>query len=504
MSRNSEFLRLNPPARSMFEALRGLGYSVWTAVADLIDNSINAGARRVHLDFRWAEERSHVTVLDDGDGMDEDELTAAMRLGSRSPLQPRSDTDLGRFGLGLKTASISQCRRLTVASRRGGGPIAVRCWDLDQVARTDEWQLRTTAQADTEALLAPLERLAQGTLVIWQDLDRLAIGVGRRAEQAFLKAVDQTAAHLSMVFHRYLDGPKPLLRIYVNDSKEQHPIRPWDPTLRNHPATQRTPREHLHNGSSSILVQGFVLPHKDRLSESEYEEAGGLEGWVAQQGFYVYRNKRMLLAGSWLGLGRGRKWVKEEHYKLARLILDMTNESDADWKIDIPKSRAVPPEAYRPRLTDLGQHVRESAKRVFVHRGAYGRRQPQENVARAWQVIERPEGTRYRLDRAHPAIASVLESSGSLRDAIEAMLRVIEVTVPVQRIWLDVSESEGASPVSFEGEPPEEVRAVAQSLFRQLVLHARLSPDDARARLKLTEPFQDFPSLIDSIEPTEN
>lgn len=507
MTRNRQFVNVQPPAHSLFEALRGLGYSVWAAIADLIDNSIAAGASRVHLEFRWAGEHSHVSLLDDGRGMNADELTAAMRPGSRSPLLDRPQQDLGRFGLGLKTASLSQCRRLTVASRRDGGPIAVRCWDLDHIADTDEWQLLTTVQPDAAELFAPLGEVSSGTMVLWENLDRMGGGSGhpgRRTERSFLEAVERTSAHLSMVFHRYLEGVSPALRIYVNDPGERHPIRPWDPFLRTHPATQRTPRERLNDGGSTIFVQGFVLPHKDRLSQREFDDAAGPEGWVAQQGFYVYRNRRMLLAGSWLGLGRGKRWVKEEPYRIARLSLDITNEYDSDWSIDIRKSRAVPPETYRGRLTDLGQHVRDSAKRVFVHRGAYGPRRPQGTVVRAWKAVERPEGTSYRLDRSHSAIASVLECSASLRPAIEAMLRIVEETVPIQRIWLDTTENDGARAGGFEGEPPDEVKAVAESLFRHLVLHARLSPDEARSRLMTTEPFQDFPALINSIEIPEN
>jgi len=283
----------------MLEALRGLGYTTATALADVIDNSIAARAATVHLRFVWAGPASALYILDDGDGMDAGELDRAMRLGERSPLETRAAHDLGRFGLGLKTASLSQCRRLTVASRRDGQTHCLR-WDLDDIARRpdDGWYLLEDAAEGSAEYFRVLDEQSQGTLVLWEVLDRIV--TPEFCEQDFLDLIDRVEQHLAMVFHRYLEGPCPRLRILIND----RPVNPWDPFLIGHPATWSSPVQRYRSAAGWVEVQGHVLPHHDRLESGAYEPAGGPEGWTSQQGFYVYRNARLLVAGGWLGLGQ--------------------------------------------------------------------------------------------------------------------------------------------------------------------------------------------------------
>ncbi|MYK10271.1 MAG: ATP-binding protein, partial [Acidobacteriia bacterium] len=220
----------------MIEALRGLGYSTATAIADIVDNSIAAGARNVDLKFSWEGTGSYITIQDDGRGMNEAELDHAMRLGQQSPLDARADSDLGRFGLGLKTASFSQCRRLTVASKRPGQLGCLR-WDLDVLAHSpdDEWHLMEVPADGSRHLLASLLTVQQGTLVLWEKLDRV-VTVGF-SEQSFLDLIDIVERHLGMVFHRYVDGPSQRLRITIN----RREIALWDPFLASHPATWSSP-----------------------------------------------------------------------------------------------------------------------------------------------------------------------------------------------------------------------------------------------------------------------
>ena len=501
----TEYELAPPPADALIEALRGVGYSLATAIADLVDNSISAGSANVWLAFWWEGRHSFISILDDGEGMDEAALSQAMRPGSINPLEQRNEQDLGRFGLGLKTASFSQCRRLTVASRNSRSPIAVRRWDLDHVARTREWQLLKREADGSTTRLRPLEEQGRGTLVLWERLDRIvgedAVLEDSRAQDLFLASVDIAVRHLDMVFHRFLEGPAPGLRIFVNGRDERHRLRAWDPFLGHHPATERTPEEALGGRATRVTVQGFVLPHKDQLSPDEWEQGAGPAGWVAQQGFYVYRNRRLLVPGDWLGLGRGRSWTKEEPYRLARLRLDIPNSADDAWQIDIKKSRARPPPGVRLRLTDLADQVRQKARRIFAHRGSYGPRPPTPNLIRAWRTVDRKGGAAYRIDRSHPIVRQVLEDAGPLRDALEGMLRVIEETVPIQRIWLEAVEKEGIEEGGFAGADPEEVADIAEELFRYMVGTIGLSPAVARQQLLQTEPFQNFPELISALGP---
>ena len=484
----------------MIEALRGLGYWTGTALADIIDNSISAKARLVSVRFAWDGGRSSIAILDDGTGMDADELDSAMRLGERSPLEHRAADDLGRFGLGLKTASFSQCRRLTVASMREGRMTCLR-WDLDVIASSPDqgWHLLEGAERESERLLEPLLAAGKGTLVLWEKLDRI-ITPGF-TEQDLLDLVDEVERHLAMVFHRYLRGRQDPLRIAIND----RPVEPWDPFLASHPATWSSPVARIRAQTGTVEVRCHVLPHKDHLTTREELRAAGPNGWTAQQGFHVYRNRRMLLAGSWLGLGKGRSWAKDEAHRLARIRLDIRNSADADWKIDIRKSVARPPVALRGELTRLAEDTRSRARRVFAHRGQPRSVSTGRAVAQAWKAQHSAGGMRYRIDEEHPAIRSVLDDSGDLAARIRAMLQIIEETVPVQRIWLDTSEGRETPRTGFAGEPAEDVGAVLMVIYRNLVGRKGISPALARAQLLHTEPFNDYPDLVAGLpdEPDE-
>jgi hypothetical protein len=479
-----------PKAGAMLEALRGLGYTTATALADIIDNSIAARADRVDLLFSWAGAASTIAVTDNGEGMDERELDLAMRLGEKSPLDLRAAGDLGRFGLGLKTASFSQCRRLTVASRKEG---AIHClrWDLDVLAAStdDGWHLLEGPAEGSESLLAPLHD-QRGTVVFWENLDRI-VTHGFSA-QDFLDLMDLVEQHLALVFHRFLAGPAPRLRLNIND----RPVESLDPFLVNHPATWSSPVERVAAGKHEVEVQCHVLPHRDRLDAREHGVAAGADGWTAQQGFYVYRNQRLLVAGSWLGLGRGRAWTKVEAHRLARIRLDIPNSADAAWKIDIRKSMARPPLAIRERLIRLAEDTRERARRVFAHRGQPIRTGKGDPLVQAWNAEHFKGGIRYRIDREHPAVKAVLDEAGGLEPQIRAMLRIIEETIPVQRIWLDTTEARETPRTGFAGEPPAEIAAVLSVLYRNMVLRKGLSPAFARKRLLGSEPFNHHPDLV--------
>lgn len=486
-----------PPAHALVEALRGVGYSLATAVADLIDNSISAGARNVWLNFAYAGSNSSISLLDDGRGMDSAELVQAMTLGGRNPVEPRDAGDLGRFGLGLKTASFSQCRSLTVASRRNE-TTAVGRWDLDHVSRTNDWHLLSSPSPTSPAHLAPLGSLSSGTLVLWEKLDRVINGNGGapRSHDSFLASIDRVEEHLAMVFHRYLDGPSADVRVYINGTGDGARIKPWDPFMAESTATISTPLDRIATACGGVELKGFVLPHKDFLTDKEFKTAGGPEGWTAQQGFYVYRNRRMLVAGGWLGLGGDRAWTREEPYKLARLRLDIPNTADEDWKIDIKKSVARPPPELRPRLTALADHVRSQARQVFAHRGFYGRGAAVIDLRQVWRSVDVGSAATYRVDRAHPAIRRVFDAAGSDHSAVEAMLRILEETVPIQRIWLDTMEKGEVRHGGFAGTLSAEVVIVLAGLYRHLTTKIGLSPDLAKKQLLSTEPFQNFPDAV--------
>lgn len=488
-----------PHAGSMLESLRGLGYAPATALADLIDNSISAGSRTVTVHFEWAGRESWVRIVDDGRGMDDAALEAGMRLGARDPRMERATSDLGRFGLGLKTASFSQARRLTVASKKTGGAIACLRWDLDLIGQApgDEWSLFEGPESGSEQLLAPLDQMEHGTVVLWEKLDRIVTDGFTAADM--IELVDQVEAHLAMTFHRLLDGQQPVFRIFLNGRA----VKPWDPYMMGHPGKALESPDYRMLKTKGVVVQCHVLPHRDMLKSTEHEAAAGPRGWTQHEGFYVYRNKRLLLAGGWLGLGdKGKPWPRDEAHRLARIRVDIPNSADAEWKINVLKSMASPPVRLRLQLHRLASETRDTARKVFAHRGhippAPGTRTGA--LADAWQVRRTAQGTSYRIARDHDLVASILDRAGSLKPDILSLLRLIEETVPVQRIWLDTAEDKETPRTGFAGAPENEIMEALVSMFEALVKFRGLSPAEARERLGRTPPFDRHLELIASLE----
>lgn len=490
-SETEDFDLAPPQAASLVESLRAFGYELPTALADLVDNSITAGAHHVWIDFHWDGDASVISITDDGDGMTAEMLLTAMRPGSQNPLHNRAPHDLGRFGLGLKTASFSQCRRVTVRSRTRSSEPATRCWDLDHISRVNDWQLLRAANAAAEPHFQHLTELSHGTTVLWQKLDRLAGGLDTNNEQhqqLFLNRAEGVCRHLGMVFHQLMTGPK-TVEIRING----HPIVPWDPFLADEPATQTLAATRLKLREAIVKVQPFVLPHHSKISKATHEAAAGPRGWNAHQGFYIYRNRRLLVPGDWLGFG----WAKEEHYKLARIRVEIPNSLDLDWEIDVTKSRATPPALLRDELRRIGERARSDAKRVYSYRGA--RLTPKADSERVllWEPVAKHGKAFYRLNRTHPLLKQSIEASND-RAILKALLRLIEETVPLPHITIVNNEQPSSLAGPFEYAPDHQIREVMQQAFRSLVATG-YGPKDAVNRLRTIWPFELFPALLESL-----
>ena len=474
-------VRVIPPSASaLIDSLRGVGYSLETALADLVDNSISAGANVIDINCDWNGGEPHIVIIDDGAGMSESRLIEAMRFGGTGPLSERSETDLGRFGLGLKTASLSQCRSLTVASKTEAG-VSKFTWDIDIIRESgDTWNLLEGGSIpdDTEQSLASTP---SGTVVAWKKVDFGRIE-DRPSHSAFIANLERVDRHLGMVFHRFISGDARKLSIRINS----HKVQAWDPFIQRHEFTIQMPNKVLAGPGGIVKAKGFILPHRDRFkSEEEFERAGGPLGWTVQQGFYIYRQKRLLSAGGWLGLGGSRRWTREDSSRLARIQIDIPNTGDHDWQIDIRKALARPPEMIRPHLQQLAQNVRVRAREIFVHRGQHGVRARQTQVEKIWLVKPNGSSNRYGVKRDHYLVNLVRDRLNSLdRSYLDELLALIEKTVPVDRIWLDVTENG----ITSREDDKQEVIHSAWSLAR-LLETSGLSFEEAAAKVAATDPF---------------
>lgn len=480
-----------PRADALIESTRGFGYSPEAAVADLVDNSISAGAKNIDIEFKWDGENSMVSVSDDGSGMSEDELSNAMRLGSLSPTEERADSDLGRFGLGLKTASFSQARELTVLTRnKASGPLAVRRWDLDTVTATREWRLHKT-RAD---LRCPLDGKSRtGTSVVWSKLDRLvgeADVADGKAHARFLETTRRVHKHIEITFHRFLTG-KNRVRITVNGQDAV----PWDPFMTSHSATQVLPSETLPFRGILIRVHPYVLPHRSKLDADEADYGAGINGWNQHQGFYVYRSDRLLVPGDWLGLGLTR----DEHTKLARIAVEFPASADHAWQVDVKKSTARPPGELVDSLKRIARATRMKAEEVYRHRGKIIAHKNSKSFVFAWQQYKDRDGqVRYKINREHPVITAVLDAVAKDKKLVERALRFIEETVPTTMIGVSLSESLDSQPTPF-GQAPREITPLARFVMKGLMQDGA-SKEEALATVVAAEPFSQFPGVIEALK----
>ena len=485
-----------PNPASLLESLRAFGYSLPTAIADLVDNSLTASATRIDVRFHWSGGASSVSIVDDGRGMSRERLVEALRPGSLSPLAARDQKDLGRYGLGLKTASFSQCRRVTVHSKTPSGEETERTWDLDHVGSTGSWRLVELDDPEVARFCEPLARMASGTVVVWQACDRI-VPQGSdtdddKAQRRFLELAEEVMHHLALVFHRFIDGVPPIV-VSVNGNR----LKAFDPLLSQEKGEMLT-EETLRLRGEAVVVRPYLLPHHSRMSQAAYERAAGRRGWTQSQGFYVYRNRRLLVDGDWLSLGLR----KEDHYKLARIQVDLPNTLDADWQIDVRKARATPPPALRERLLQIAQLTRTQASNVYRHRGSrLGT--PAQSLTLLWERRISHGKPRYELNRTHPAIARLRDEASCTPANVESLLRLIEETIPVPTITIDVAEHSDSQREPFERADVSELVRLGSELTGAM-RSAGASPEEAAARLSAFEPFNRLPHVVQMVMESES
>lgn len=474
-----------PLAPNLIESTRSIGYSFETAVADIVDNSISAMAKNVFIDVN-AYDCPYVAILDDGFGMNLIDLQNAMRYGSFNPNQKRNSNDLGRFGLGMKTASLSQCRKLTVVSKKNG-VINACCWDLDYINRTKLWNLIVFDKNEINSDIPFIDKLNSqdsGTIVLWQNFDYLKESSISLADNLNEKTND-LIYHLSLVFHRYLayEDTQHRINIFVNNNK----LKPLDPFLSAHTATQVLPVEPLEIFGEQILVKPFILPHFSKLSQQDKYMVGGEEGFKKNQGFYIYRNKRLIKWGTWFRMSR-----QEELFKLARVMVDIPNTLDSIWQIDVKKSSANLPDVIKINLCNIIKNIVDKSEKVFTYRG---RNVGSKNINSVWTKIDNRGSFSYQINHNHP-IVKQYENSLSKEEKVkfDKFLNLIQESFPYDAVYVDVSKGNISSQ-----------QADDDSIYKEMLEYiangkmAGLDKKDLVESLITIEPFNKYVHLINEI-----
>lgn len=443
----SEYVKRDFPTKALMNGLRAIGYSFSTAVADIIDNSISAEAHSINVFFDPLAQTPYFCILDDGHGMDSAELNNAMLPGSDRTGKEDCELELGRFGLGLKSASLSQCREFIVASKKAG-TLNAMSFDLDVIENSSRNDLLLGILSEEEINALPyidsLRAYESGTLVVWIKFDKLE-STAKSFEDSFRNVVSEAKKHVEFVFHRFYDT----IEIFFNNKR----IEQRDPFLLGSFGRQQTGRTtKLTIGNSTITITPYTLPFANSLTAEEKSLLGNPKSIYDDQGFYIYRNKRLISWGNWMRMG-----VRSELNKLARIQVDIPSTLDEVWTLDVKKSSARIPDIIRGQIKAAVEDSVIRSKRTTRFPGV----KEQTAELRIWDRITEHEGNiRYQINRKTPAIVALENALGEQeKELFEMVLSQIECYLPKYSISNDSMDS---LKIVNSGEDTEEERLIKE------------------------------------------
>jgi len=475
----AEIAKPNP--KSTINSYRSFGYNLSTAIADIIDNSISASANEIRLEYKWNGQESSISISDNGIGMNKEELVLAMTPGSKDPEEERNEKDLGRFGMGLKTASFSQCKRLTCITKKENYSSIKRCWDIDFINKENEWQLLDFVSDNS--FLQKIDNQKSGTLVLWEKLDRIVGNAeinNETVKNAFYTEMVAVKDHLSLVFHKFIESKR--IKLFFQNEE----IEPYNPFLLN---LSPKPEMGLPEKFGNVEITYFILPHMSEIGKVEYENTGGSLGWLQEQGFYIYRGDRLLVAGDWLGLEK-----KRDYSKLARIAVCFSNENDFNWHLDIKKSTANPPIEIRRELSRIAKIAIIKSAKIYNWRG---QKTVSENSITNHESLWTDEKTRegikkYRINRKHPIIKSLLDENSKLAGKA---LKLLEENVPIELILSNQNEDPSFHELEkATDKPSDDLINLAVELYKINVSQG-IPHELARQQIMSAVPFSLFPLI---------
>lgn len=488
--------KTNPRADMLMGSMRSMGYSFESAVADIIDNSITAKCTTVKILFPSTPlEELAVGILDDGIGMSRDVLINAMRYGSIASEDNREDDDLGRFGLGLKSASLSQCKVLTVISFYEGD-IAAYSWDYNYILQRKDWIAKELLKEEIYRLpyINELTRQGKGTLVLWQDFDVLSKSHDGQVYDALNDYKDKVAQHISLIFHRYMSRSKAKISMFLNNQK----LRPLDPFLESHPKT--TYRKEIsiaitdsYGPEQHIKVRPYILPFLTDMSDKDKKLIGGVEEMRSKQGFYVYRNERLIIWGNWFGMSR-----RHELTKNARIRVDIPNSLDDIWSIDVKKQVASIPKRIQNQLKKCVDDALGTSVTKQTHRGR--KKKVDDDIDYIWDRMEGRDKTFYYQINRESELIKYIRSKVSEQDIsyIDMLLSEIEKTVPLHQIYVDKS-NDCVSKIEDDDSRLDDIYQMAISMVDNFKQATAQTTDVLIDHIMKSEPFCLYPSVKEKL-----
>ena len=478
-----------PAAHELSNSMRCMGYSLESAIADIVDNSITAKATEIEIKFPVSPDDVCIAICDNGNGMTKEELFDAMKYGSTLKGKKRSEDDLGRFGMGLKSASHSQCRRLSVASKKNG-KISAYVWDLDVIDEEEDWMIIDCSEEEIAEIpfVDYLDDKKTGTIVVWQDFDFIRKEAGEEYSE-LVRQQNDVADYLSLIFHRFLSkDKKDRLSIRINNFQ----LEPLDPFLENHPKTSikkslSIPVKDSNGIERMISIQPYILPFQKDLTKEDEKKSGGVENYRIKQGFYIYRNERLIIWGTWFNRHR------DELTKYARIKVDIPNTLDDVWGIDIKKQNAKIPACIRQRLTRAVDDAMDASTKKQNYRGRIAK--IKDDLDYIWDRIDNRGHYTYSINRESKIFKLVSEKiNDDARAYFDLFLEEIEHNIPYHQIYLDKSRN-----IVDENDDEERIADVLNKarLFFSMVrdLNPSLSKEEIVENMFKSEPFCKYMNL---------
>ena len=419
-----------PSPKSLIKTLMRVGYDFNMAVGDIVDNSISADAKNIRIFTALDPQNPTFSIYDDGWGMSEKELYENMKLAAKDPSLERDENDLGRFGSGMKTASFSQARKLIVISKKKGSKICGAYWDIDEIESSDSWEvLMGLSEREINSIDGfDKDMLSEtGTVIIWHKIISFKETQHTSLENIIANTIDSMSRYLSLHFHKFMQS-NDKVSFFVNQRK----LSPINPFIKGKGSMDLTP-ENIRGKKGNVEIKPHVLPHPQYLSQSQIDKLGGIDAIYKNQGLYIYRANRLIIAGGWMGLSS-----RNILGNLARVEVNIPASLDDEWSTDVKKSSLQLPLMVQRKLKQICQRP------IGISRGEHTHRGKKEEVNEYWFINENKQDntTKYEVHLKNNELIEIAEKmTQTNRIKLKEFLRNLSKYLPVHHIFSRIGKS---------------------------------------------------------------
>lgn len=424
-----EHIDLSPNPKSHIKTLARIGYNLNSAISDIIDNSVTAESNNIYTEIDIVDEKAVLIIIDDGYGMNSETLIDSMRIGCKDPADIRNEFDLGRFGSGMKMASFSQARKLTVISKDSSSNPQSATWDLNLVEHENAWKLIKHSEVETKDLCSKfnIQLGKQGTAIIWENIGKYDGYPVPELQVVLGQDLTNLKSYVRLHFHKFMEG-KRAINFYFNYQKLEH----FDPFLRSRNGYQEGPSQKFRvKKGGSIELRVHILPHESKLTKSDLAKLGGTDQITANQGLYVYRANRLIISGGWFGLTR-----LSQLGKLARVEVNVPTSLDEEWSTDVKKSSLEIPHKVKLKLKQLIREPIKRSQKTYRYRGRL------EEANAFWKVNEneRDKSISYEVAKDNTLLNHLLSTLNKEQaSTLIEYLKNLSAEIPIHHIYEKMS-----------------------------------------------------------------